>query len=263
MHREIKDYLTKCCLIAADIDKTYLHQKKDIEKTKFLREIAPQLCEAAENGTNLAVVTGNSMKKLSTRFLKWLVESLVHLNGIDNIDKFHFFCNAGGIYIHFPKSDPGLLKLINSKSNADKINEYLLADKSDYIIKPSFYDLEYIKRTKIEAYIVDIIESVLVKERDKYIEKLKDELPKLKHEYYINEVPPRNSNCETYEIDLSKIDEVKDKFIDKREIALNNNKNISVQITLRPILSWYHSKNPEVSFKSDIRTELYCFRSRN
>jgi len=73
-----KRMITEPCLIAADVDKTLLEQlpAHKEERNRFLVGITPRLISAAEIGTNLAILTSNSMDQLCTRFLLYLLEEL-------------------------------------------------------------------------------------------------------------------------------------------------------------------------------------------
>jgi hypothetical protein len=67
----MENIITSKCLIAADVDKTYVEQGNANEQEAFLLNMAPQLNKAAILGTNLALITGNSMHELMTKFLRW------------------------------------------------------------------------------------------------------------------------------------------------------------------------------------------------
>src|SRR5271166_2240479 len=88
------------CLIAADIDKTIVEQGNPNERSEFLTVVAPKLVVAAQNGMNLAFLTGSSMQELCERFLKWLIQHLCLTSHLRLLGQFHFFCNSGGVYAH-------------------------------------------------------------------------------------------------------------------------------------------------------------------
>jgi hypothetical protein len=95
---EARRLITEKCLIAADVDKTVLAQGQTRERQQFLENIAPQLLLAAYRVSNLAFLTGNSMDELRSRFLRWLIDQLCHTDHLELLDRFHFFCNSGGVY---------------------------------------------------------------------------------------------------------------------------------------------------------------------
>ena len=103
------------CLVAADVDKTILAQTEG-ERIHFLRRVAPQLLESAKLGMSLAFVTGNSMSQLTNRFLSWLLDHLCHTEELDLLPQFHFFCNSGGVYFHFPKKLDAIESAIRENS---------------------------------------------------------------------------------------------------------------------------------------------------
>ena len=76
---------SKHCVVAADVDKTLLEQIKDQEEElkRFKEQVGPALVETAQNGVNVAFLTGNAMTELINRILRYLIEELIHRNAFN------------------------------------------------------------------------------------------------------------------------------------------------------------------------------------
>jgi hydroxymethylpyrimidine pyrophosphatase-like HAD family hydrolase len=243
---EAKTFITNPCLIAADIDKTFLKQGCIDERQEFIKKLAPELLKIASHGTNIAVVTGNSFKELSTRFLKYLFKYLEDNSEIEVLSKFHFFCNSGGIYFHINQSD---LKSIKKGS----LNRMIFDSKNPNQIKSKFINKEYLDKTKINPNDIEKIKDVLETEWKKYVNDLKKNLEKYNEEYYINKEP--DAKCESFRYLIENA--LKDtEHIDIRYVNYKNDLRLTVQITMKPILSWKHAIHPEAKFNNDKRSEL-------
>ncbi|MCB9307495.1 MAG: hypothetical protein H6565_12945 [Lewinellaceae bacterium] len=235
---------TENCLIAADIDKTILSQDKGIEEKKFKKEIAPLLIQAAQLHTNIALITGNSMHELCTRFFKWLVYA-IHEAGADIkiLTRFHFFCNSGGTYVYFTSE---ILRTAVGEGvlTAEELYNRLTfkKDRKVFFIREAIH-IEYINRTKIP-------------ERD--INHLLEILNDVKKQ--INELISKDSQqSATYEPNKYHIDNIENykPEIDLRSVESFSGEKSIIQITLKPVLS-YHSakKGSHVNHKNDFRTKI-------
>src|ERR1044072_7621378 len=241
--------ITERCLIATDIDKTILIQGLgyDDEREQFLINIAPQLLQAASYGTNLALLTGNSMDELSSRLLKGLIDHLCHTNRLTLLKNFHFFCNSGGIYAHFP--DPE--KLIEGGSARDldlrtKVFEAMtVSNDGKLAIRPSFIDVDYIGRSMISSEDAARIKGVLEEAAQLYLSNLNRNEAAYRELYDLRKV----SKGETFvgpSVDVRPVQYGSDESL----------KQASVQVTLKPILSFYHAHNVRTLVGRDLRADL-------
>jgi hydroxymethylpyrimidine pyrophosphatase-like HAD family hydrolase len=246
MNIDAKIFITNPCLIAADIDKTFLNQGCINERQEFLLRLAPELLRLAASGINIAVVTGNSIKELSTRFLKFLFQYLEDNSGIFVLSRFHFFCNSGGVYIHIDEED---LKSIK-KGN---LNRMIFDSRNSNQIKSKFINREYLNKTYINDTDIVKIKDVLETEWINYANSLKANLEKYQDEYYINKEP--GLNCESHKYSLENALNSSD-HIDIRYLNFERDLPKTVQITMKPVLSWKHAIYPDKKFNNDRRTEL-------
>ena len=78
MNEEARQIIAEECLIAADVDRALLTQEKNPfkERASFVLQTAPQIIRAANLGARVGFVTGNSMHKICSRVLQFLVEQL-------------------------------------------------------------------------------------------------------------------------------------------------------------------------------------------
>jgi len=245
--------ITERCLIAADVDKTILEQATPTERQKFLRRVAPKLLESAELGMKLAFVTGNSMSQLAERFLKWLIEQLCHSDGLELLEQFHFFCNSGGVYFHFPSSDPDIAALLEEHKSdhsglAGHVFKLLTMRRSDGVfIKPRFVDRAYLTRTQIPHS-----EALEIKEI----------LEQCGEDYYKSLVRRRKALGRSYNLDLvSEGGRLQKPFVDMRPVEhgpVADPLRATVQLTLKPILSFRHAydEHQEKLFEADQRTKV-------
>jgi len=228
---------TACrCLIAADVDKTVVEQGSPLERSEFLTLVAPKLVVAAQNGVNLAFLTGNSMKELSERFLKWLIQQLCLTGHLTLLDKFHFFCNSGGVYAHFPADEIAALS-INGKSDPDSVYSSLTFEGPDgRAIRPQFIDAAYIERCRI---------------RDGELGEVTNILAEVASRYYRDICSTRESKEKIY--DLSYVQDKKSGELihpgtQIRPVqygSADNPKTAVVQVTLKPVLSFRHARGDQ------------------
>jgi hydroxymethylpyrimidine pyrophosphatase-like HAD family hydrolase len=252
----MKKLITGRCLIAADVDKTFLDQGSMDEDALFLRHLAPRICEAADMGTNLAVITGNDMDHLCSRFLRWLIQELCKSKSLHAIDQFHFFCNSGGVYFKFPYNHSAFNSFRRSKSlDYTKVFSALTEKKrGKRYVRPAFVISDYLKHTAIPPKHVFLIKEILNEACEFYIKDLKHNFTRYKKIYTILNNP-----------------NVKDQFILKRncgqQIELRYihyqegdvRKRTLVQMTLKPILSWRFAEDKKKLFGKDLRTKVIHF----
>jgi len=240
------------CLIAADVDKTVVEQGSLEERSEFLMLVAPKLVVAAQNGMNLAFLTGNSMKELSERFLKWLTQLLSYTEQLRLLSQFHFFCNSGGVYAHFPMNSIEKLLRLNSRGNQGSDFAYralTFNGTAGRAIKPQFIDSAYIEQCQISDPQLGEITAILTEAAD---------------EYYDNICKKPDSLARIYDLSLIK-DKISAEVIrPKPEIRLvqygsgHKLNQAVVQVTLKPVLSFRHAwkaQKPKLATK-DVRTWL-------
>lgn len=249
--------VTHRCLIATDVDKTILAQVDDKEKERirFARSVAPQLIASARMGINICFLTGNSMKELSNRILKWLLEQLCLGKEIYLLERFHFFCNAGGVYAHFPSNDKKIQGLIQKEEESPlKPSSVLrvLTEKDrtgELVIRPRFIDSNYIGRTIIP---------------DDNLDEIDEELRKIGQEYYQELEATKESLSEVYDLRfVSRNGELTCPYVERRRVRYGHDVHASegsVQITLKPMLSFRHAlsdRTGETLFKEgrDLRSK--------
>jgi len=153
--RQAKRLVAGRCLIASDIDRTLLSHNAD-EASEFFRTVAPHLVHAAQMGTHVAVLSGNSVHQLVSRFLDLLVQELCHCRRPDLLGQFHFFCNGAGLYAHFPMTDPELRDLLEHPNDAVQATRMLDAlrcrDRTgSCTLRPRFVNGEYLERCQLDS----------------------------------------------------------------------------------------------------------------
>jgi hydroxymethylpyrimidine pyrophosphatase-like HAD family hydrolase len=245
MNDLIKQLITNPCLIAADIDNTILKHGDSNERHEFFLNQAPELIKAAGNGTNLAVITGNSLEELSSRFLRYLLDYLIIISDIKLLSRFHFFSNSGGIHLHFNSEE--------IKNICNGAVDECIFYKNSTIVQSKFINKEYLNHTKINDSDIEIIGNILTDEWKKYIEDFKGNIDEFKNEFYIDNVPI--PNCDSKEYKLKDI-ESNANPVDMRFVEYGNEFKFTVQITLKPILSWKHAINQKDKINNDPRTKL-------
>jgi len=243
---DARTFITNPCLVAADIDKTFLNHGCADDRREFIRNVAPELLKVASSGTNIAVVTGNSMKELTSRFLKYLFKYLEDNSGIDVLGKFHFFCNSGGVYFHIDDED------LKSQKQC-KLDRLIFDPKNPNQIKSKFINREYLEKTKIDPADIEKIKEVLQTEWEKYLNDLKRNMKLLQKEYYLKEGPRTDGDSFKYPLELALDGK---EHVDIRFLNFEKDLQRTVQITIKPILSWKHAINPEKKFNNDKRSEL-------
>ena len=246
MNIDAKTFITNPCLIAADIDKTFLNRGCVNERQEFIRNVAPELLKVASSGTNIAVVTGNSIKELSTRFLKFLFKYLEDNSGIEVISRFHFFCNSGGIYFHIGEEELRSYK-------KGKLNRLVFDTANPFQIKSKYINKEYLAKTKINPADIGKIKEVLENEWGNYLNDLKRNLKTYQKEYFMKEGPKVEGDSYKYPLELAL--DGKD-HVDIRYLDYEKGSQSTVQITVKPVLSWKHAINPEKKYNNDIRSDV-------
>ena len=240
------------CLVAADVDKTILGQNES-ERSQFLRHVAPQLLDSARLGIKLAVLTGNSMPQLTERFLKWLLEQLCHADDLALLGQFHFFCNSGGVYFHFPGDDPGLARFIDSDPDTRAVSREVLdllterGEDGARVVRPRYVDAAYLARTQIPADESVRIEAILEECGKAYYRDLVDRKDELSESYDFAKV----SKTE----DLAPAVDLRPVLYDADSIA----RSATVQLTLKPILSFRYGRTEDLQtalFEKDLRTDV-------
>jgi len=272
--------ITEPCLIAADVDKTLLEQvpSQKEERNRFLDGIAPRLISAAEIGTNLAILTGNSMDQLCTRFLLYLLEELCVRRELAPLSRFHFFCQSGGVYFHFPEDDEIFCEIADRVRNADQPASIPAATVMDAltmkyggqrVAHPRFIDQFYLKSTRIPDAEASMIAEIVEAVAQEFHEDLVRNEPKYRQEYRINS-PPEANRAEkqrsttaagtgiVYELHLPS-GELRRPEVQSRPIPYglaDPFETACTQIALRPILSFRHGRDPSRLFGRDFRTRL-------
>lgn len=256
--RTPESIVAKSCLIATDVDKTILAQSgnADDEKNEFVRSLAPALVDAARLGVNICFLTGNSMKQLASRMLQLLVRSLCARKEIRLLEKFHFFCNAGGVYAHFSETDSAVADLV--KRDCVRREHLEVADvmdvltkrisKKEIVIRPRFLDRRYLVETLISSEELARIETVLGRVGRRYAAAFKAKAPALKKSYDVEKFL-RDGKRRTPQVHRRMIEFGGDSDPDSG----------SVQLTLKPILS-FHYANPRQ--KTRIAREQRDLRSK-
>ena len=246
--------ITESCLIATDVDKTVLDQDSNEERRLFHTKIAPALVHTATLGANVAFLTGNSMNELGSRILKWLIDELCHTDQIALLDRFHFFCNAGGVYSHFTFEDDRLrnniLEASGAEVDADTILKELtipLANNRGIAIHPRFIDSACINRCRIHKTEATEIRSVLENAALRYYEDINKYQPRYERFYDFSRAFDSG--------------EIRKPFVEMRWIEYGSEtkrKSATVQITLKPVLSFRHAREEYLArlFGKDLRTRV-------
>src|SRR5205085_10164251 len=122
------------------------------------------------------------MHELSSRFLKWLIDQLCHTDHLELLDRFHFFCNSGGVYARFSHEDKAFRKILNQRNTNGKFKDKLFhavivpsGKGNEYTIRPNFIDDAYIERSMIPEDDVAKIKSIMEDVARDYLEELKSE----------------------------------------------------------------------------------------
>lgn len=254
MQQDNRIHITEKCLIAADVDKTILAQSSS-ERTDFLRQVAPRLIEAAQLGTTLAFVTGNSMSELTSRFLQWLLSQLCHTDSLALLDKFHFFCNSGGVYFQFPLGDNDISSILSQNPSqqrkiVDEIYETLTFEDEhrNRVVRPQFVDPSYIKRTQISKVEIEKIVRILETCSKKYMQRYRSKKTTYEKSYDTEKISV-DGKLEAPKVDMRAVKYGTESFPSEA----------TVQITLKPVLSFRHGKTHKLQtrlFEKDLRTWL-------
>lgn len=246
--------ITNRCLIATDVDKTILTQvrDKDLEKLEFLRQIAPQIVESARHGTNIALLTGNSMHQLCSRMLVWLIEQMGLTGELHLIERFHFFCNSGGVYFHFNPEHEDLRGVFDTGNRGQKQEEQLkiaiqIDSDGEYEVKPQFVDATFVERCMINPRHVPKILGILEKATDAYVADLVRRTDELAEDYELHWVQQDGQFIVP-----------KPEMRATRYRVGSTVREATVQITLKPILSFRQAKmgHADKLFRNDLRCEM-------
>jgi len=262
-----KRLITERCLIAADIDQTLLARGADRERQHFLETLAPELLRAASLGVNLAFLTGNSMQELSSRFLSWLIDQLVHTGHLELLDRFHFFSNAAGVYAHFPalgelangvpiNSKAGVTlqtvlsaitvaRRTNARSRSGRGSRRRGDSEKGITIRPRFIDAAYIECSSIPEDDARDVLAILDEAGLKYMHDLSAKRSSYQKTYDLAEVSDE-SGLRAPKADLRIVEYGSDTSPGKA----------TVQITLKPILSFRHAHKQSQVFGRDLRLKL-------
>lgn len=243
--------VTERCLIAADVDNTIIAQGDRRDREAFLLTLGPRLIETASLGTHLALLTGNNMDALTSRVLKWLIEQLCHVRDLGLLSRFHFFCNSAGVYAHFPQNDPDIMRLCaDAKTCSDSaaVMQTLTkpgVDERKLAICPRFIDPIYIRRTAILEDELDEIRSILQEYGTSYMRRLTERRSSFERNYDLTQV------CDGSAL-IAATPEVR-----TVEYGPDSEPQLAtVQITLKPILSFRYARNPSRMFGKDLRSQL-------
>jgi len=248
--KEAQDLIAGRCLVAADIDQTLLFSGAEHERQLFLENLAPELLRAASMGVNLAFLTANSMHELSSRFLRWLVDQLVHTDRLSLLDRFHFFVNAAGVYVHFSSSDKTLgpiLSKAHQHSYPDTILRALTKSDSDQklVIRPRFVNAEYVERCSIPDVDAQSIVAIMEDVAKQYLWNLQAGQSSLERAYDISKVSDDRG--------------LRVPAVDRRSLEYGvgpSARRANVQLTLKPILSFRHAHEPSQIYGRDLRTQV-------
>ena len=247
--QEARRLITERCLIAADIDRTILDQAQGSERRHFLERIGPELLTAASYGTKLAFLTGNSMHELCSRILRWLTDQLCHTQRLNFIGQFHFFGNSGGVYAHIPAEDEAIQALLHEGNSCDSLAERAFEaitlrtnDERERAIRPRFVDRVYVESCRIDEPDTDRIRQILDEAGRRYVSKF-------------------DAKRATYETkyDLSSLitkDGITLPAVDPRIIEYQvegRTKTATVQMTLKPVLSFRHARDFRRLWGKDLR----------
>ncbi len=246
MYSDAKKFITSTCLIASDIDKTLLNVGSKSEEGDFVLNVAPELLKIALAGTNIAVVTGNSFGEISSRFFRFLFNYLVRKSKIEVLSKFHFFCNSGGVYFHINDED---LKLLKNEGPGQQFFDL----ENPNSIKSKFIFKSYLDRTEINTSDIEKIKEVLEIVWNDYLSNLENNIMQYKAEYYIDKEPEKDSESVQYPINIA-LDG--SDHVDIRYLYFEDRPKSTVQITLKPVLSWKYAVEPGKKINADIRKNL-------
>ena len=237
---EARRLITGRCLIATDIDKTILRQTDDEnqEKMDFFRQVAPQLVEAARLGANIAFLTGNSMHQMCSRVLKWLVEQLCLTNDLKLIGQFHFFCNSGGVYLHFDPDHEDLRSVFESGlKRREQRKKFLKAiyevrENDQHCVQPQFIVSSYVERCMIEPAEIGTIKDILERAAERYLIDLAQNAGAYDQQYVLSWIRDVNGDFIRPAAEMGTTEYYSGESI----------RGGAVQVTLKPILSFRQAR---------------------
>lgn len=231
--------ITGKCLIATDVDQTILAQRlnREEEKLVFFRRMAPQLVEAARLGAQVGFITGNSMQELCSRFLLPLVEQLCHTGDLEVIPQFHFFCNSGGVYFHFPTGTVGQFldqrkRGPGRRPGREAWRAFVCARSERLQVQPQYVDATYIHHCLIPEADLAVIQGVLDGAASDYFVALQRDLRVHDRQYDLSWIRDASGTPKKPEVE--------------RRSAIYRNGRITrsatVQVTLKPVLSFRQAR---------------------
>jgi hydroxymethylpyrimidine pyrophosphatase-like HAD family hydrolase len=232
--------ITEKCLIATDVDQTILAQRlnQEEEKLLFFRRIAPQLVESARLGGHVGFITGNSMDELCSRFLESLLEQLCHTGDLTVIAHFHFFCNSGGVYFHFPSVVVEHSIQRSKVEHGERLRKdfwrtVILSEDGKLRVHPQFVDSAYVEHCLIPVNDADIIERVLKEAAQDYMDELNRNIGSHEQRYDLSWIRETDGGI--------KVPKVEPRSASCRFGAVE--KTATVQITLKPVLSFRQARS--------------------
>jgi len=231
--------ITEKCLIAADVDQTILAQRLNQEEEKliFFRRMAPQLVEAARLGAQVGFITGNSMHELCSRFLRSLVEQLCHTGDLGVLPRFHFFCNSGGVYFHFPDAAVNH-SLVRSKGKRGErqgrdVWRALVIIRQGYLqVQPQHVNANYVERCLMPGADLAVIQRVLEQAARDYLAELRQDLKTYERQYDLSWIREKQGT-------------IKVPNVEQRSAVYRSGpaeKSATVQVTLKPVLSFRQAR---------------------
>jgi hydroxymethylpyrimidine pyrophosphatase-like HAD family hydrolase len=241
------------CLIASDIDRTLLSHEAD-EAAEFFRTVAPHLVHAAQLGTRVAVLTGNSVHQLVSRFLDLLVQELCHCQRLELLGQFHFFCSGAGVYAHFPVTDPEIRDLLehsNDPALATRVLDALRCrDRTgSWTLRPRFVNSEYLERCRLDSNhghlpeTEHVVLSILREVGEEYVEEFASKAATLARSYDLSLVTTDDGILAQPHVDVRSI-----------QYGTMHAPPAIVQMTLKPVLSNYMRLQGAAQAAEDPRT---------
>jgi hypothetical protein len=244
-------------LVAADIDRTLLEQRPG-EHWEFFLKMGNPLVQAAE--LDFAVITGNSMEQMTRRFLTPLVQTMCRTGKVDRLSHMHFFCNSSGVYAHFPTQHGSLARFAAAQERhrhgSEVDSRKVLARMLDGdAIRPEFLNEAFLNETYIPPDHLDSIERILEKYAEEYFNDIEAQRAVLSTDYNLDELCDSKRPSRIAKPKVERREMLGPALIghpSKRRTAAK----FSVQITLKPVLSFRHARTPAPKPGRDKRTEV-------
>ena len=201
--------------------------------------------------------------------MTWLIDHLCFTGDLPSITHYHFFCNSGGIYIHIPEDDEVFKLLANGKKSAkihfDDVFEQLTwvnPETKERVIHPRFVDANFIQKASIKLSDAARIAEILADVAREFQEDLLRNLDDLASRYHIDQSPKTGHDAVAGGLAYRLYDDAGDLLIPQVDMRYvhygcqDPYQTATVQITLKPILSFRHAKTPESLFGHDFRTQV-------